>query len=219
MAEMQDRALDWDEVTEAKADDTRWELLKEGYYPFTVVKMDKERYKGSAKLPACPVAKLTLMVEDVDAKSMVFERLYLTDTRIGKVAKFFEAIGSPKNENGNTIINWNAAEGGTGWLKLKIRKYEYNGEQRESNDVAFFCAPSEHEKAYNAYAAAHEDTPAPQQAAPAPTYDTQTQQAAPMPMQQTYAPQPGTAPAQQAMPGMPAPTVQTQGAHPGWSIS
>ena len=67
MAEMQDVALDWD-VCEADPDDGQhggWTLLPEGFYPFRVEKMERERYQGSQKMPQCPMAKLTLSEEEM----------------------------------------------------------------------------------------------------------------------------------------------------------
>lgn len=56
-----ERELGWDdEIT--KDDD--FALLPEGDYNFTVVKFNRGRHNGSAKLPACNKAEIELKVDD-----------------------------------------------------------------------------------------------------------------------------------------------------------
>lgn len=240
MAEYQDVALDWD-VSEADPDDGRhggWTVLPEGYYPFRVEKMERERYQGSSKMPQCPMAKLTLGVTGADgSEASVQQRLYLTQRQLWKVSAFMESIGRPRNEAGKVVIDWAGIEGATGWLKLKVRTYTgRDGQERETNDVEFFCRPSEQEKAWAAYdaacrAAQGETAPAPQpgnapqasqggayapqqaapqqvpaQAAYAPNTASQAAVAAPAPQ---YAPQPGAAP---------VPVPQQAAAQAPWGI-
>ena len=56
-----DGALDWDcEITSEGGEFT---LLPDGDYPFTVTKFERQRFDGSAKLPPCNKAELTLSVD------------------------------------------------------------------------------------------------------------------------------------------------------------
>ena len=94
----------------------------------------------------------------------VFQRLYLTSRQLWKIGQFFRCIGAPRGENGKTVINWAMVEGAQGWAKVKKRTYEvqqgeHKGESRETNDIEFFCAPEETEKAWRAYCAQNGEDP------------------------------------------------------------
>lgn len=234
MAEMQDEALDWD-VCEADPDDGShggWTLLPEGYYPFRVVRMERERYQGSQKMPQCPMAKLTLAVTGADgADSTVQERLYITRKQLWKVSRFMEAVGRGRNADGKVVIDWAGIEGAAGWLKLKVRTYTgRDGQERETNDVEWFCKPEEQEKAWKAYSAACDAAGACPQEPQGAACATQTAPMQQVPASQAYAPQaasyaPQAAPQPQqqyqqtAMAGMPSPQAQPGASqHPGWGI-
>lgn len=214
MAEMQDVALDWD-VCEADPDDGRhggWTLLPEGFYPFRVERMERERYQGSQKMPQCPMAKLTLSVTGADGRdTTVQQRLYITRNQLWKVSRFMESVGRGRNGAGKVIIDWGGIEGSTGWVKLKVRSYTgRDGQERQTNDVELFVKPEEQEEAWKSYdaacrAAAAQAAPAPQQQAPG--YAPQASQA---PQNGAFAPAPQYSPA----PGAPAPQTASQGVQP-----
>lgn len=214
MAEMQDVALDWD-VCEADPDDGShggWTLLPEGFYPFRVEKMERERYQGSQKMPQCPMAKLTLAVTGADGRdTSVQQRLYITRNRLWKVSRFMESVGRGRNGAGKVIIDWGGIEGSTGWVKLKVRSYTgRDGQERQTNDVEWFVKPEEQQEAWESYdaacrAAAAQAAPAPQQQAAG--YAPQASQA---PQNGAFAPAPQYSPA----PGAPAPQAAAQGVQP-----
>lgn len=214
MAEMQDVALDWD-VCEADPDDGShggWTLLPEGFYPFRVEKMERERYQGSQKMPQCPMAKLTLAVAGTDGReTAVQQRLYITRNQLWKVSRFMESVGRGRNEAGKVIIDWGGIEGMGGFVKLKVRSYTgRDGQERQTNDVEWFVKPEEQQEAWESYdaacrAAAAQAAPAPQQQAPG--YAPQASQA---PQNGAFAPAPQYSPA----PGAPAPQAAAQGAQP-----
>lgn len=214
MAEMQDVALDWD-VCEADPDDGShggWTLLPEGFYPFRVERMERERYQGSQKMPQCPMAKLTLSVTGADGRdTTVQQRLYITRNQLWKVSRFMESVGRGRNGAGKVIIDWGGIEGSTGWVKLKVRSYTgRDGQERQTNDVEWFVKPEEQEEAWKSYdaacrAAAAQAAPAPQQQAPG--YAPQASQA---PQNGAFAPAPQYSPA----PGAPAPQTASQGVQP-----
>ena len=60
-----DRALSWDD--EFTNEQQEFVLLPEGDYAFEVTGMERARFEGSAKLPPCSMAKLTLKIFGVDA--------------------------------------------------------------------------------------------------------------------------------------------------------
>lgn len=214
MAEMQDVALDWD-VCEADPDDGQhggWTLLPEGFYPFRVEKMERERYQGSQKMPQCPMAKLTLAVAGTDGReTAVQQRLYITRNQLWKVSRFMESVGRGRNEAGKVIIDWGGIEGMGGFVKLKVRSYTgRDGQERQTNDVEWFVKPEEQQEAWESYdaacrAAAAQAAPAPQQQAPG--YAPQASQA---PQNGAFAPAPQYSPA----PGAPAPQAAAQGVQP-----
>lgn len=222
MAEMMDRALDW-ETTEAEDTGGGFRILENGYYPFTVTGFERERFQGSAKMPSCPMAKLTLEAQDNGSTSNVFVRLYLTERQIWKVAQFFTCIGAQKNEAGKVIIDWSIVEGAQGWMKVKKRTYavqqgEHRGEERESNDVEFFCKPEEFEKAWREYSRQCGEDPdalMAAQGAQAAAAASQAQPAAPVAGYPQGVPQAAPQAAQQAF--APAPQPQQQPAP--WSMS
>lgn len=226
-----DVAFDWD-VTEGDLDEgPRFRTLEPGYYPFTVQKLERTRYDGSAKIPPCPMAKVTLRVQDADGtEALTSCRLFLVQSMMWKVTRFMAAVGQGKDANGKTVINWGDVEGRNGWLKLSKRSYRTSdGQEREANDVDEFCLPDEQQRAYEAYEKACDAyekacaAMAPRQQAQQPTYGAQGAQAASYAAQPAYAPQNGAAAPQAgyqqaAMPGMPAPQPQQGAQHPGWGI-
>lgn len=214
MAEMQDVALDWD-VCEADPDDGShggWTLLPEGFYPFRVERMERERYQGSQKMPQCPMAKLTLAVAGTDGReTAVQQRLYITRNQLWKVSRFMESVGRGRNADGKVIIDWGGIEGMGGFVKLKVRSYTgRDGQERQTNDVEWFVKPEEQQEAWESYDAACRAAAA--QAAPAPQQQAAgyAQQASQMAQNGAFAPAPQYTPA----PGAPAPQAAAQGAQP-----
>lgn len=228
MAEMQDVALDWD-VCEADPDDGShggWTLLPEGFYPFRVERMERERYQGSQKMPQCPMAKLTLAVAGTDGReTAVQQRLYITRNQLWKVSRFMESVGRGRNEAGKVIIDWGGIEGMGGFVKLKVRSYTgRDGQERQTNDVEWFVKPEEQQEAWESYdaacrAAAAQAAPAPQQQAAgyAPQASQTPQNGAFAPAPQ-YTPAPGAPAPQAAAQGVQPPAFQQQAAPGAWGI-
>lgn len=155
-----------------------FELLDAGHYPFTVKKLERERFEGSDKMAACSRAKLTLEVVAGDHTVDITDRLMLNTKMQWKISRFFEALGFIKDAEGRMAMHWNEVEDKQGWLKLKTRKYtNKNGEERESNEVEAYLAPNETAKAYeewvNRYGLNQEQQPSQQQQA-APQQPMQT---------------------------------------------
>ena len=86
-----DRALGWDdEFTNISQD---FVLLPEGEYYFEVTGMERARFEGSAKLPPCSMAKLTLKIfGGALGDTTVTHRLYLHTKTQGLLGSFFESI-------------------------------------------------------------------------------------------------------------------------------
>ena len=66
MAETIGRELDWDDEIENEGGG--WVLLPEGEYDFIVEKFERGRHEGSAKIPPCNKAVLTLGMDCADGR-------------------------------------------------------------------------------------------------------------------------------------------------------
>lgn len=62
----QNMCMDWDDAIES--DGQEYVLLEEGDYNFQVVDFERGRFPGSAKIPPCNKAALTLQVKTADGK-------------------------------------------------------------------------------------------------------------------------------------------------------
>lgn len=90
-----DRALSWDD--EFTNEQQEFVLLPEGEYAFEVTGMERARFEGSAKLPPCSMAKLTLKIfGGAKGDTTVTHRLYLHTKTQGLLGAFFESIGQCK---------------------------------------------------------------------------------------------------------------------------
>lgn len=95
MNNMPDAALDWD--SEVTNEQREFVLLPAGDYLFTVQSFERARYEGSAKLPPCSMAKLTITIHGGDkGETTVTHRLYLHTKTQGLLGAFFESIGQCK---------------------------------------------------------------------------------------------------------------------------
>lgn len=158
------QSLDWDGSVE---DSGGFELLEPGCYPFEVKRLERERFEGSAKMAACPRAKLTLELTLGGRTATIVDRLLLNTKMQWRISRFFEALGYEKDAEGRMPMHWNEVEGKTGWLRLKVREYRGNdGSARKSNDVEEYVAASRADEAYREYESRFA-APA-QQAAPVP---------------------------------------------------
>ncbi len=133
----QERELGWEDTIE-KDGGGGFVLLPAGDYFFTVGKFERSRFTGSEKMPACNQAKLELTVHSPEhGDVVVFHNLFLHTKTEGLLSSFFSAIGQKKK--GEPLrMNWNAVVGSKGKLKLEIRTYMSQGEERSANQVKSF---------------------------------------------------------------------------------
>src|SRR5690625_5059668 len=136
MTQNVDRELGWDDEIEESG--PNFVLLPEGDYNFTVEKFERGRHPGSANLPACNMAVLTLEIDGREhGSTKITHRLFLHTKTEGFLSNFFEAIGQ-KKEGERVKMNWNAVFGAKGRCKLEHNKYMSNGEERVNNQVKTF---------------------------------------------------------------------------------
>lgn len=123
------------------ADGGEFLLLDEGDYDFTVTAFERGRFPGSAKIPACNKAVLTLTVQTPKGEANTKYDLILWSSLEWKISEFFRAIGQKKS--GEAFVpRWNEVVGSKGRAHFKPRKYLKNGEERQVNDISkFYDAP------------------------------------------------------------------------------
>lgn len=134
-------ALSWDSTIEKESS---FVLLEPGEYDFTVKGMTRGQYTPSANAKiteACPMAELELEVTDSKGQTAtVRENLILHTSLEWKISQFFISIGQ-KVKGEPFVPNWGAIIGTSGRGEFDIRKYTYQGEEREANQVKNFLEP------------------------------------------------------------------------------
>lgn len=128
--------LGWDD--EISNDSGSFVLLEEGDYTFTVTAFERGRFPGSAKIPPCNKAVLTLEVESPSGTASVKYDLILYSTMEWKLSEFFRAIGQKKH--GEPLRpRWNELVGSRGRGHFKPRTYtKKDGSEGKANDVEKF---------------------------------------------------------------------------------
>ncbi|MCB5934469.1 hypothetical protein LI012_06330 [Caldibacillus thermoamylovorans] len=168
MSQEIERELGWDDEIEESGPE--FVLLPEGEYNFTVEKFERSRHQGSANLPPCNMAILTLKIDGGEhGEATVIHRLFLHSKTEGFLSRFFESIGQ-KKEGERIRMNWNAVFGAKGRCKLEINTYMKDGQERKNNQIKSFLPYSEYLKH-----AGNEQFQTPTQQQPFPTSQTMQQ--------------------------------------------
>lgn len=139
------RELDWEE--EISNESGGFVLLPEGDYPFTVTKMERARYEGSAKVQPCRMALLTVALHGGslgDGSTTV--RLFLLEKFQWKIAELFVSIGLAKPEDETLRMQWDRVQGATGLCHVAVREYTKQsgpnaGQTGQSNEITRFLPP------------------------------------------------------------------------------
>ena len=129
------RIMDWDDVLES--DGAEFVVLPEGDYTFTITNFERGRFPGSAKIPACNKATISINIDnDIGVATARFD-LILYRTLEWKIASFFRCIGQKKHGE-KVAMNWNGIVGARGRAHIKPRTYQKGSEDRQVNDVERF---------------------------------------------------------------------------------
>lgn len=143
------RVFDWDDVITDDGSERRFILLPEGDYDFMVTNLEKKYYNGSAKLPACPEADLTLTVTNTDGVATVQSRLFLCGSQEWKLSSFFRCIGLKKHGE-KLVMKWDKVTGAMGRAHFGIRDWQgSDGQMRQSNEVKYFIDPEDGEAEFS----------------------------------------------------------------------
>ena len=128
--------MDWDDVIES--DGQEYVLLEEGDYNFTVTNFERNHFTGSAKIPPCNKATITLTVSTDRGTATVKFDLILYRTLEWRISSFFRSIGQ-KKQGERLVLDWNKVVGCRGRAHFKPRKYtDRDGNERQTNDVDRF---------------------------------------------------------------------------------
>ena len=132
-----DMIMDWSDAIES--DGQEFVILEEGDYNFTVTNFERGRFPGSAKIPACNKAALTLQVKTADGKLATIKfDLILYRSLEWRISSFFRCIGQKKHDE-RLVMDWNKVVGAKGRARFKPRSYtNRDGEERQVNDVDKF---------------------------------------------------------------------------------
>lgn len=141
MHEMIERELDWDD--EIERDGSGFRLLPPGDYRFRVRALERERYAGSAKMPPCAMAVLSLEIDTPEGAATVNCTLFLHTKFEWKLCQFFTSIGQRKHGE-KLKMNWQAVPGSAGRCKIGVRTFKKkDGNDGESNEVLEFYEPAQ----------------------------------------------------------------------------
>ncbi len=113
-------------------------ILPEGDYFFTVTDFERARFPGSAKIPACNKATLSLDIDNDKGIATARVDLILYRTLEWRIASFFRSIGMKKHGE-QVVMDWTKVVGARGKAHIKPRSYTgKNGEERQANNVENF---------------------------------------------------------------------------------
>ena len=133
--------LGWD--AEIENEGQEFVVAEPGEYNFVVTGFERARFEGSAKMPPCNQAKLTIKLEIPGAtgECIIKQNLFLHSKSEWKLCEFFTAIGQRKKGQ-KVSMNWNAVMGARGRCKVSKRSFK-NKDNKElwTNDIDKFLEP------------------------------------------------------------------------------
>lgn len=143
MEENKNLCMDWDDAIENEGQELM--ILEEGDYVFKVTGFERGRYVGSAKIPPCNKATITVQVNTEKGRAICKFDLVLYRTLEWKLCSFFRSIGQKKHGEKLTM-DWNRVVGSIGKAHFKPRSYTNQyGEEKTINDVDRFIDYNEDE--------------------------------------------------------------------------
>ena len=135
MANNENMIMDWEDTIEN--DGQEFVVLSEGDYTFTITNFERGRFPGSAKIPPCNKATITISIDSDKGTATARFDLILYRSLEWRIASFFRCIGQKKHGEA-LVMNWNKVVGARGRAHIKPRSYMKDGEERQVNDVDRF---------------------------------------------------------------------------------
>lgn len=135
MANNENMIMDWEDTIEN--DGQEFVVLPEGDYTFTITNFERGRFLGSAKIPPCNKATITISIDSDKGTATARFDLILYRSLEWRIASFFRCIGQKKHGEA-LVMNWNKVVGARGRAHIKPRSYMKDGEERQVNDVDRF---------------------------------------------------------------------------------
>ncbi len=127
--------MDWDDTIEK--DGKEFLILPEGDYTFTVTGFERGRFPGSAKIPPCNKASLTIRIDSDEGIAHARVDLILYRTLEWKIASFFRCIGQKKHGE-KVVMDWSKVIGARGKAHIRPRTYIKDGAEHQVNEVDHF---------------------------------------------------------------------------------
>jgi len=136
MEENKDLLMDWSDSIDNEGQELI--VLEEGDYVFKVTKFERGRYPGSAKIPPCNKAIITVEVQTEKGISTTRFDLILYRTLEWKLCSFFRSIGQKKHGE-KLVMDWNKVLGSKGRAHFKPKSYTNQyGDEKVFNDIEKF---------------------------------------------------------------------------------
>jgi hypothetical protein len=132
-------ARDWDDQVDTPSESTgEFVMLDPGIYEYEVVKFEREKHKGSAKLPAgINVAVMHCFVAGV---TTIKSRFYMYSSCDGLNAAFFTSCGLRKHGD-PLVFRWKDSVGKTGLCKVAVRDGTGQYAGKQYNEIKAFMPP------------------------------------------------------------------------------
>ncbi len=123
---------------ELKTDDEGPQLIAPGTYPARISWLEQGDFLGRAKMPPCPKAVLTLMIDTGEGAQELKTTLLVHPRMEWKLSEFFRSIG--RKRHGEPLkMDWEGLVGLPLLVRVNHRSYiDSSGEQRTVNNIERF---------------------------------------------------------------------------------
>ena len=157
------QVYDWDSKIENPAEGgSDFVLLPAGVYPYKVTAFERAQHPGSANLPSCPKAVVTLVVGNGQASSSMRNNFFLYTTTMGMITAFFTSCGLRKHGEILDCSKFSQAIGKTGYCRVDVRDFVgKDGKKKRSNEIKVFLDEAEGAEKYAAQERAGGPAPLP----------------------------------------------------------
>lgn len=141
------KVFDWDdELNDDGEGSLETVVLPDGNYPFEVVKVERQWFNGSERLPECNMAVLYLRIDGGTlGTGLAVENIHLCSKTEWKAAAFLRSIGMKKH---GEPVKWSLIPnsiGQKGRAKIIVNTYKKDGVDRQNNKIDKFFDKEEQE--------------------------------------------------------------------------